>query len=54
MSRIDLIEEEAGTELANEPRRAAIDAAKVRIRERRNRPWWRELFPYRVHIERLP
>lgn len=39
------IEQEAREELAKEQRRADIEKAKQRLRERR---WWHRLFPFRI------
>lgn len=47
------IEAEARAELASEDHRAAVDAAKQRIRERDTRPLWQRLFPFRIIIERV-
>ena len=46
------IEAEARAEIEAEDRRAAIDAAKVRIREHDARPLWKRLFPFTIKIER--
>lgn len=40
-------------EVADETFRSQVEAEKVRIRERLARPWWRNLFPYRITITRL-
>lgn len=44
---------EAEAEFAQELRRQQIDAIKDTLRERRMRPWWVRLFPFRIHITRL-
>ena len=46
------IEAEARRELDAEARRAAVDAAKARIREHDARPLWKRLFPFTIKIER--
>lgn len=43
----------AQAEVEAETIRRQIEAEKVRIRERLARPWWRNLFPYRITITRL-
>jgi hypothetical protein len=50
---VEEIEKQAASELAAEDRRIAVEAAKVRIRERRARSLWRRLFPYRIIVERV-
>lgn len=52
MSLIDDIEAEARAELEAEARRAAVDAAKQRIREHDARPLWKRLFPFTIKIVR--
>lgn len=47
------IEAEALREIAAEEHKNAVAAAKARILERRARPWWRVLFPFRIKIERI-
>lgn len=44
---------QAKQELDQEAYRAAVEARKVILRERRMRPWWKRLFPFRIRIERL-
>lgn len=46
------LEAEAQAELDAEAHRAAVDAAKARIRERDARPLWKRLFPFTIKIER--
>lgn len=47
------IEAQAKAELAEEARREAIEKVKKRIIARRNRPWWRVVFPFRITITRI-
>lgn len=47
------IECQARQELDQEAYRAAVETSKARLRERRMRPWWKRLFPYRIHLERI-
>lgn len=47
------IQIEAEAEFEAELRRQQIDAIKATLRERRMRPWWRRLFPFRITIQRI-
>jgi hypothetical protein len=44
------IEHSARDEIAWEDHRAAVDAAKLRIREWRARPWWKRWLPFTLKI----
>lgn len=44
---------EAKREIEVEELRAAIDREKVKLRARRNRPWWVRVFPWRIKLEKL-
>lgn len=46
------IEALALMELDLEDHRAAVEAAKERIRARQGRPWWDRLLPFTIRIER--
>lgn len=43
---------EAKREIDDEERRAAINEAKDRIRERKMRPLWHKIFPFVITITR--
>jgi len=47
-----MIEKEALAEIAKEDRRAAVELAKGKIRQQRNRPWWKRLLPFSIEIHR--
>lgn len=56
-SIVAAIERQAQDEIAAEDMRLAIDSAKIRLREAKQRErWWHRFFPYsfKFHIERLP
>ena len=56
MSRSQLAaaaEQAALREIAHEEFRAEVEAQKATIRERRMRPWWKRLLPFRVRIEKV-
>lgn len=42
--------EQARVEIVAEQFRAAVEAEKQRLRNKR--PWWEKLFPYTIKIER--
>jgi hypothetical protein len=42
------VHQQAQAEIDDELTRQAIDAVKEKLRERRNRPWWRVLFPWEI------
>jgi hypothetical protein len=42
----------AHAELAEEAHRAAVDAAKTRIRKQMAMPWWQRLIPFTITIQR--
>lgn len=44
------IRAEAEKEVAEEKFRASVEAEKEKIRQRKNRPWFRRLFPWRFAI----
>lgn len=53
MLNISEIEAQARKELDDADFRFKVEARKVALREARNRPWWKRLFPYRIKLERL-
>lgn len=52
-NNLDEIVASAVAEIEAEDRRAAIDEAKARIRERQGRSLWRRLFPFKITITRV-
>lgn len=57
MNSLQQIQEEALHEIEAEQHRAAVDAAKIRIREAMKRKrWWHYFFPFaiKVTLEKLP
>jgi hypothetical protein len=50
MRHVSFIEQEAIRELAEEDHRAAVAAAKQRVKEWRARPWWKRWLPFYVEI----
>jgi hypothetical protein len=41
---------QAQVELADERRRAAVDAMKIKLS---SRPWWKNVFPFKISITRV-
>lgn len=47
------VEAVACRELEEETFRERVEERKAYLRERRMRPWWVRLFPFRIRLERL-
>lgn len=53
LDRRKSIRAQAVMELEGEAFREAVEREKERLVRRRDRPWWRYLFPFRITIERI-
>lgn len=50
---LDEVIRQATSEIEQEAFRDAVNQAKERIKQRRDRPLWRVVFPFNIKIERI-